>query len=111
VVQIAGSLTGLSGPFALAFDSHGRLLVGDEGKGVIVFAKNANGNVAPQAIVTGFREVAGVTSNAQDDIWVGDFGGNAIEEFAPNASGPSTPLRAIKGSKTTLNAPAYVAIR
>ena len=49
IVTIAGSNTGLMKPFALAFNASGELLVADEYAGVLVFAKGANGNVAPLA--------------------------------------------------------------
>jgi sugar lactone lactonase YvrE len=107
---VAGSKTGLSRPFALAIDSHGRLLVADEGVGILVFAKGAHGNVAPKATITGFIEPAGVTTDAQDHIYVADFGGNAIEEFASNANGQATPLRKIQGAKTLLSADSYTVL-
>ena len=85
-------------------------MVADESTGVLVFAKGAKGNVAPHATITGFAGVAGVTADAHDHIYVADFGGNALDEFASNADGPATPLRKIQGSKTTLDAPNYLAI-
>jgi hypothetical protein len=111
VVTIAGSSTGLSRPFAIAFDSNGRLLIADERVGVLVFAAGANGNVAPVATITGFVSIAGIIADKANHIWVADFSGGAIEEFASNASGPATPIRTIKGSKTGLNGACFLAFQ
>ena len=43
VVRIAGSHAGLLRPFALAFDSTGRLLVADEDVRLVIFAPGADG--------------------------------------------------------------------
>ena len=109
-MTIAGSNTGLSRPFALAFDSHGRLLVADEGAGVFVFAKGANGNVAPLAKITGISYPTGVVADGHDHIYVADFTGNSIKEFASNANGNATPLRSITGSNTGLSGANYLVL-
>jgi hypothetical protein len=51
---------------------------------------------------------AGVAA-AKDHIWVAEFGGATIDEFARNANGNATPLRKISGANTTLNGPNYIA--
>jgi sugar lactone lactonase YvrE len=111
VVSIAGSNTGLSRPFALAVDSTGRLLVADESAGVLIFSPGANGNVAPVAHITGLTYPAGVVTDGQDNIYVANFSGKSIEEFLPNANGNATPLRTIRGRKTTLKGPNYLVLR
>jgi sugar lactone lactonase YvrE len=111
IVSIAGGNTGLSRPFALAFDSTGRLIVADEGAGVLVFSPGANGDVAPVAHITSLAYPAGVVTDAQDHIYVADFSGESIEEFPPNANGNATPLRTIRGRKTTLKGPNYLVLR
>ncbi|HVR45393.1 MAG TPA: NHL repeat-containing protein [Candidatus Binatia bacterium] len=111
VVSIAGSNTGLSRPFALAVDSTGRLLVADESAGILVFSPGANGNVAPVAHITGLTYPAGVVTDGQDNIYVANFSGESIEEFLPNANGNATPLRTIRGRKTTLKGPNYLVLR
>ncbi|HEY6327453.1 MAG TPA: NHL repeat-containing protein [Candidatus Cybelea sp.] len=110
-VSIAGSNTGLSRPFALTIDSTGRLIVADEGAGVLIFSPGANGNVAPVAHITGLAYPAGVVTDAQDHIYVANFSGESIEEFASNANGNATPLRTIRGRKTTLKGPNYLVLR
>ncbi len=108
-VVISGSKTGLQRPFALTFDSHGRLLVADESTGVIVFAKGASGNAKPDSTITSFVLAAGVVTDAQDRIYVADFGGGgSISVFASDAHGPATPLRTIQGPKSLLNTPNYL---
>lgn len=108
VVAIAGGNTGLVKPFAIAFNSRGELIVADEGAGVLVFAKGATGNVAPIQTITGLSYADGVMADAHDNIWVAEFLGNAIKEFAPNANGPATPLRSISGPQTTLDGANYL---
>ena len=108
IVTIGGSNTGLAKPFALAFNSSGELLVADEYAGVFVFAKGANGNVAPLQKITGMSYPAGIMADSNSHIWVADFTGNSIKEFAPTANGAATPLRTIEGSKTTLSGANYL---
>ena len=107
---ISGSNTGLERPFALTFDSHGRLLVADEDTGLIVFAKGATGNATPVATITGFGEATGVVTDAQDRIYVANFGGS-IALFASNANGAATPLRVIQGAKTLLDGACFLYLR
>jgi hypothetical protein len=109
-VTIAGSNTGLSRPFALAFDSKGRLLVADESVGVIIFAKGANGNATPLATISGISSAAGVVADSKNHIYVADFSGNSIKEFAANANGNATPIRTIQGANTTLDGANYLAL-
>jgi secreted PhoX family phosphatase len=108
IVTISGSNTGLMKPFALAFNTSGELLVADEYAGVLVFAKGANGNVAPLQKITGLSYPAGVMADSNGHIWVAEFTGNAIKEFAATANGNATPLRTIDGVKTTLSGPNYL---
>jgi hypothetical protein len=110
-VSIAGSNTGLSRPFALAFDSTGRLLVADENAGVLIFAPGANGNVAPVATITPFSYPAGIVTDAQDNIYVADFAGQAIDEYPSYANGYWLPNRRIKGHRTTLDGPNFLVLR
>ena len=102
VRTISGSNTGLERPFAIAFDSNGRLLVADENAGVLVFASGANGNVAPVATITGISSSQGVVADKQNHIWAVGYNG-PINEYASNANGNATPLRSIHGSKTTID--------
>ncbi|HEX3456324.1 MAG TPA: NHL repeat-containing protein [Candidatus Baltobacteraceae bacterium] len=108
IVTLSGSNTGLMRPFALAFNASGELLVADEDAGVLIFAKGANDNTAPVQKITGLSRPAGVMADSHGHIWVADFGGNSIKEFAATANGNATPLRTIAGSKTTLSGPNYL---
>jgi hypothetical protein len=108
---IQGSYTGLSKPFALALDHNGRLLVADESSGVLVFAKGANGNVAPLQQITNVSYADGVMADSSNNIYVADWGHKAIEEFASDANGYATPIRAIEGSRTGFNGPNYLSLR
>ncbi|HYL28122.1 MAG TPA: NHL repeat-containing protein [Candidatus Nitrosotalea sp.] len=108
---IQGSFTALSAPFALALDQNGRLLVADENSGVLVFAKGANGNVAPLAQITSVSSADGVMADSNNNIYVADWGHKAIEEFASNANGYATPIRSIKGSRTGFNGPNFLSLK
>jgi sugar lactone lactonase YvrE len=111
IVSIAGSNTGLSRPFALTFDSTGRLLVADESAGVLIFAPGANGNVAPVATISPFMYADGIATDAQDNIYVADFSAKAIEEYPSYANGYWLPNRTIKGHRTTLDGPNFLDLR
>jgi sugar lactone lactonase YvrE len=111
VVSISGSKTGLSRPFALTFDSTGRLLVADENAGVLIFAPGANGNVAPAATISPFSYADGIVTDAHDNIYVADFTAKAIEEFPSYANGYWQPIRTIHGHKTTLDGPNFLVLR
>ena len=54
----------------------------DESVGVIVFAKGAKGNATPVATITGISYATGVVADAKNHIYVADFSGNSIKEFA-----------------------------
>ena len=75
-----------------------------------VFAKGARGNANPVATITGFSEATGVVADAKDQIYVADFSGNSIKEFAANADGNATPIRTIQGSRTTLDGANFLAL-
>ena len=84
IVTISGSNTGLQKPFAIAFDSQGRLLVADEYAGVLVFAAGASGNVAPVQTIAGISYPTG--------LW----------PIAPVTSGlPTSPATRSRSSQAT----------
>jgi len=110
VVSISGSNTGLSRPYALAFDTTGRLLVADEDKGVVIFASGANGNVAPVATISGMSMVDGIATDPQDHIYAAGYSG-PINEYHTNAHGNATPIRSIGGSNTTIDGVEHLVVR
>jgi hypothetical protein len=84
--------------------------VADEAAGVIVFAKGASGDATPLATITGISYATGVVADSKDHIYVADFSGNSIKEFAGNANGNATPIRTIQGADTTLDGANYLAL-
>jgi hypothetical protein len=102
---IGGGSSGLSKPFALAFDNRGRLLVADENSGILVFAKGAIGDVAPVQWITSVSYPAGVMGDSKGHIYAAEFSNDTIKAFARSATGNATPLRTIEGSNTTLDGP------
>jgi hypothetical protein len=116
-LTISGSNTGLSSPFGLAFDSVGRLYVGNQGTNTIeVFATGASGNAAPVFKFSG----SATNLNVPEELWFDSFqqldvanfdsGNGSIEVFAPlpfplPGSGNIRPTLFVTGSATQLTAP------
>lgn len=112
--QIGGLNTGLSDPLAIALDARGYLYVanqtqeGPPAASILVFAPNANGNVAPVRQITGAGEAVKLAVDGQGNLIVaitGAFGQavpNTILVYAPGANGNATPLRRIAGAATGL---------
>jgi len=106
---IAGALTGLSGPFGLAIDGQGRLIVANTlGNSITIFAAGANGNVAPAVTIAGaattLSSPSGIALDAAGNLYVSNQSGT-ITVFAAGASGNAAPLRTISGAATQLNVP------
>ncbi len=117
---IGGNKTLISTPYRVAVDSSGRIYVlvadnsamtygyGDPPRAVnpriCIFAPNANGNVAPVAVIagpsTGMQSPWGMRVDSEGGIFVGDFASGAISYFAPGANGNVAPTRVISGGNT-----------
>ena len=95
-------------------DPQGTIYVADYGSNAIdVFAPGSNGNVAPERVIegadTGINGPGDVKVDSDGDVWVSNFAagdgiGNSITEYAPGASGDTTPICTISGSNTGLYA-------
>ena len=77
---------------------------------MIVFAKGASRKRHAGATITGFGEATGIVTDAQDHIYVANFGGS-IAIFASDANGAATPLRVIQGAKTLLDGACFLYLR
>jgi hypothetical protein len=120
IQTIAGSNTGIALANAVALDSKGKIYVSSSQPGspagccVDVFAKNANGNVAPLQSINGSNtqidKPFGIAVDSNDNIYVSEGGTNSITVYAKGANGNVAPIRVVSGSKTLLNVPTDLAI-
>jgi hypothetical protein len=104
---IAGAATGLAQPESLAVDRAGNLYVANPFAGslnegnVLIFAPSADGNVAPSATITqGMNYPFGVALDKNDNVYVGNFQGASIVEFAAQTL---KVVRTISGDSTGLS--------
>ena len=108
---IVGSLTHLGSPRGVTVASNGAIYVADPsavgiGPAVLVFAANANGNVAPTAIIagssTGLIAPSDVKVDANGNIYVADSGANKVFVFAPGATGNVAPKASLSVGGTVV---------
>ena len=100
---IAGSNTGILSPLSMVADASGQLYISDLIVGsTLIFAGDANGNVAPVRTINddiGF----GMALDAAGNFYLAGFPGNAgVAVFGPTANGNVMPTRIIQGSATNL---------
>ncbi len=94
----------------MAVDTRGNLYVAnynDSTEPIVEFPNNANGNVAPSAVIggsnTGITEAFNVSLENDGRIVVGNHYNTSVFVFAAGASGNVAPVQTISGSKTGLN--------
>ena len=119
-----GDKTGVNNPVGLAFDSGSNLYVlnnygGPDNKGSItVYPPDANGNVAPKAIVandpkskqTQFQSPAGMALDPAGNIYVTNNSSDTVTIYAAGKFGSVAPMKIISGSHTGLNQPHGIGI-
>jgi hypothetical protein len=116
---IAGSNTGLHGPYGVALDASRNVYVVNTNGGsaftgsVTVYAAGANGNVAPiQTLIgsnTGLNQPFGVAIKLTT-MYVANENGSTVTVYASSANGNIAPGRTISGSNTGLNGPTGITI-
>ncbi len=111
-VVVGGSKTKLDQPAALAIDSaSGKIFVANGHVGdhrILIFPKNADGNVAPQVLAGSnvpIQSTEGLAVDASGKLFVSDYVAKAIYVFAAGATGNTAPIRTISGSATKLVQP------
>src|SRR5580704_4529795 len=76
---------------------------------VTVYAKRANGNIAPLWTIygsnTGLNLPVGIALDASRNIYVTNSGANTVTVFAAGANGNVAPIRTISGGNTGLSTP------
>jgi hypothetical protein len=118
---ISGSKTGLQNVNAVAVGKNGKAYVSSTmtnsqpGCCITVYAKGANGNVAPRQSISGSKTQidipGGIAVDENENIYVSNLNSNSIIVFAEGATGNVAPIRVITGSKTKLDTPSDLAIR
>ena len=92
-----------AGPTDLAFGPKGLYL--NEGGVVAIYAPTASGYAQPSQefhVGTDGAGAVGLGVDPAGNMYVLDTTKNAIEEYAPDASGNATPIRTIAGPKTAI---------
>ena len=117
---ISGSKTGIYHPSSVAVDRKGMIYVSSAEQGspagccVTVYAKGANGDVAPIRTISGSNTELdgpnGIAVDSDDNVYVSDFLNNSVTEYAKNANGNAAPIRTISGSNTLLDEPAGLTV-
>jgi sugar lactone lactonase YvrE len=120
IQTISGSNTGIDNPNAVAVDSKGRIYVSSTPPGstagccITIYAKNANGNVAPIRSIGGSNTQIdlpyGIAVDSQDNIYVSQAKTNSITVYGKGATGNVAPIRVISGPKTKLNVPSGLVV-
>ena len=89
------TLTGLSGPMALAFDSKGNLYVANNADNTVsIFAPNAT---KPTSTLTGLNAPVALAFDSEGNLYVANGNGTTVSVFAPNATTPTSTLTGLNG--------------
>jgi hypothetical protein len=124
VQLITGVNTGIYHASAVAVDDKGKIYVSSVEPGtptgccVTVYAKNANGDVAPLQSIsgaqTGLTGPDGIGLDSNDNIYVTQYPPNnatpSVTVFKKGAAGDVAPIRTIMGSKTGIDGPAGIIV-
>lgn len=123
--KIVGPATGLLEPSQITFDDKGNYIVGDRctppqcsGKyrgQILIFAPNANGNVAPSRILSGRKTRLSSPNRVIYDpvhklIYAANFATSTITAYPAESSGNVAPTIYIHGSRTHLWNPDAIAL-
>ena len=94
------TLTGLSQPCALAFDSHGNLYVANKGYGAgTTVSEFAPGSTVPTATLTGVSNPSALKFDASGNLYVANYidGVNdTVSQFSPGATTPTATLTGLR---------------
>jgi hypothetical protein len=120
IQTISGGKTGLYSPTGVAIDRKGNIYVSScvlgsgSASSVTVYAKKANGNVAPRRTISGSNTELngpnGIALDSDGDIYVTQYYSNSVTAYAKGVSGNVAPIRTISGSNTLLDGPAGITV-
>ncbi|HVR46469.1 MAG TPA: hypothetical protein VMT95_07540 [Candidatus Binatia bacterium] len=109
---IAGSKTGLKGPYGVAVDAGYNVSVVNTNGGpsstgsVTVYKSGAYGNVAPTRTIggsnTGLFYPFGIALDSSKNAYVANYNGQSVTVYAASAKGNVAPIRTISGPNTGL---------
>ena len=128
-----GNDTGIQNPYGIAVDLRSNLYVTStsgcprsQGESVRVFPAGSDGNVRPNAIIsgphTGLTAPNSVALDSKGDIYVTDYRGEtrdgktivyrkgSIIVYRPGSSGDAAPMATIAGPKTRIDRPGKIAL-
>ena len=119
--SIGGPSTGLNNPWGVAVDGAGRIYVSNPGAtSILIYPAGAAGDVAPAATIagptTGLNKPLGIVLDAPgrqhggQQLYVGNFDGDAITVYSAVANGDAAPFATIGGLGTGLHQPGAVAL-
>ena len=91
----SATLTGLSTPAALAFDSSGNLYVVNIGNNTV--SKFAPGATTPTATLTGLMNPKALATDGSGNLYVVDYAYGAVVVFAPGSTTPSNAFTQLTG--------------
>lgn len=89
------TLTGLSNPWALAFDASSNLYVTDFSTNTV--RKFAPGSTTPSATLSGLAQPRGVAFGSSGNLYVANYHGNTISTFEPGATTASETITGLSG--------------
>ena len=93
VTTAFATLTGLSGPRALAVDGNGNLFVANNGNGTgTTVSEFASGATTPSATLTGLNGPVALAFDGSGNFYVANNNGTTVSKFAPGATTPSATL-------------------
>lgn len=116
---LTGTSTALDGQAGMALDTVNDEIVLSNANAfpaqILVFARTANGDVAPLRTIVGAatglsRPIGCVVDAVNGEIAVVNFNSNSITVFSRTANGDVAPLRTIVGAATGLNTPNGLAL-
>ena len=95
-----GTLTGLDGPYAMAFDSSGDLFVANQSNSTVSEFAAGSSSTKPAATFTGFNGPYAMAFDSSGDLFVANYGfgaGSTVSEFNPGGTKPSVTLNGLTG--------------
>lgn len=117
---ISGTHTKIASPNCIAVDSKGKMYVSITEPGsapsccVLVFDKNASGDVAPIRTIGGpntkIYRPYGIAVDSDDNIYVSNGATNSVTVYDKGANGDAAPIRTIVGAKTRLDTPSDLTV-
>jgi hypothetical protein len=99
-------------PYFITFNSKGQLFVQSDDYSIVAFAPDATGAATPTQYIswgqTNFNDIWGIAADAAGEVFIADYGNNAVYAFAAGATGNAAPVRTITGTDTAVFTEPYL---